>query len=89
MNLPSFQTTEEAIAFGVKHRQDPEVLKALADARATFLTLVKVYIKPPKTTKSRDLAMHHAFRAQLCREALEGAAEANLALVEKGGQNED
>ena len=88
MNLPSFQTTEEAIAFGVKHRQDPEVLKALADARATFLTLVKIYVKPPKTTESRDLAMHHAVRAQLCREALEGAAEANLTLTKKGGRND-
>ena len=75
MTLPQFHTTEEALAFGVKHWQDSEALDALRDKRAVHLSCIKIYHVAPKTKTRRQLAMNHAFLAQLCREALEAAEE--------------
>ena len=75
MILPQFHNTEEALAFGAKHWQDSETLNALRDKRAVLLTCVRIYYAVPKTRARRQLAMNHAFLAQLCREALEAAEE--------------
>lgn len=75
VEIPEFKNTEEAIAFGEKHKDNPAVLESLKANRAEIQARYKKLSEDPKATPEME---KEAFRlaqvAQFPREALEAAA---------------
>jgi hypothetical protein len=80
VEIPDFKGTEEAVEFGFKNRDNPEIIETLKNQLEAGLAINEEIRKIPfeeQTDEQMQAAQVQAFKNQLLREAIQGA-EGNL-----------